>query len=42
MWAVADYLAVGTEHGILQVDCVDIRYFTLVHAHSLYSLTYII
>jgi hypothetical protein len=31
MGAVADYLAVGAEHGILQADRIDIRFFNRVH-----------
>jgi hypothetical protein len=33
IWAIANYLAVGAEHGILQADHIDIGLFTRVHEH---------
>ena len=33
--AIADYLAIGAEHGILQIDRIDIRFFNGVHGYRL-------
>jgi hypothetical protein len=35
MGAVADYFAVGTEHGILQADRIDLQFFNRVHGYRL-------